>query len=92
MDHIITEILGYAGMALIITSFLFGNVIRLRILNAIGGCLSAVYGFLTKTYPTAILNIVLVIINIIMIVYILNFKKKKKKQKEINNESNSING
>lgn len=79
---IIIEIIGYVGMAFIILSFLFENALRLRVLNTIGGSLSATYGILTKTYPTMVLNILLVIINIVMIVYILRLRKKKKQEEQ----------
>lgn len=81
--ELVIEIVGYVGMAFVILSFLFGDVLKLRILNVIGGSLSAVYGFLTKTYPTMALNIALVIINLVMIVCVLKTRKKKKLEEQI---------
>ena len=60
------EVIGYAGMAFIIVSFLMKKVTLLRLLNVIGGALSCIYGLLTKTYPTMALNLILVCINFAM--------------------------
>lgn len=62
-----TEIIGYIGMAFVISSFLMKKLFWLRLLNIVGGTLSCIYGFLTKTYPTAILNAILILINLFMI-------------------------
>lgn len=58
------DLIGYLGMAFVIISFLCKRLSLLRILNLIGGSLCMVYGFITKTYPTAILNLILVIVNL----------------------------
>ena len=72
------EIIGYVGMALILCSFLFKKVTIIRIVNAIGSVFSLTYGILTRTWPTAILNISLLIINSIYIIIFLHKTKKKK--------------
>ena len=75
----VNDIIGYLGMAFLVVSFLMKNMVLLRVLNMIGGILSCVYGFITKTYPTAILNIVLVTINIIALIIFFAKKHKAKK-------------
>ena len=75
MDVII-EIVGYLGMVIVVTSFLFKNIKWVRIVNIIGATLCALYGFLTKTYPTAILNAALIVINAIMLIRLFVSKKK----------------
>lgn len=72
-------------MAFLVGSFLMKNMVLLRVLNMIGGILSCVYGFITKTYPTAILNIVLVTINIMAL--IIFFVKKHRIVKGIKDKS-----
>ena len=73
------EVIGYVGMALIIISFLFKQVMVLRSINLFGALLSMVYGFLIGAYPTAALNATLSVINIIFIViYLVNKYKKGK--------------
>ena len=57
------EIIGYAGSALVLVSFLMSSVVKLRIVNTIGSLIFAVYALIIKSYPTAILNICLVCIN-----------------------------
>ena len=72
------DIIGYLGMLFVVCSFLMKNIRWLRLLNVIGGILSCVYGFLTKTYPTAVLNLILVTINISFpIKYIIGKNKEK---------------
>ena len=74
----IIELIGYLGMILVIASFLFKNIKLIRIVNITGAILSSIYGFITKTYPTAFLNLTLIIINITML--IIYFKKEKKQK------------
>ena len=72
------EIIGYVGMALILCSFLFKKVTVIRIVNAIGSIFSLTYGILTRTWPTAILNISLLVINSIYIFIFLHKTRNKK--------------
>ena len=60
----IIEIIGYAGSALVLISFLMSSVVKLRIVNTIGSLIFAAYALIIKSYPTAIMNICLVSINI----------------------------
>ena len=84
------EMIGYIGVAFLILAFLCKNMTLLRILDIIGCAFSLTYGFLTKTYPTATLNIVLLVINFLMLLNrdIKSYKDKKKAivAKENNNE------
>ena len=57
------ESLGYLGMGLVVLSFTMKNIVLLRVINIIGALLSGIYGYVTKTYPTGILNTLLFIIN-----------------------------
>ena len=85
MQEIINEVIGYVGMAFVVSSFFMQNLKWLRILNIIGGSLCCAYGFLTHTYPTAILNLLLVCINISM--PFRWFIVEKKKEKDNKDES-----
>lgn len=72
------DILGYLGMGFVILSFTMKNITWLRIVNIIGAILSAIYGLITKTYPTMCLNLILFLINsYFLIVYFIkkNFEK-----------------
>ena len=62
--NIIFNVIGYAGTALVLISFLMSSVYKLRVINTIGSAVSAVYGILVHTYPTVALNSALAIINI----------------------------
>lgn len=57
------DILGYLGMGFVVLSFTMKNIIWLRVVNIIGAILSAIYGLITKTYPTMCLNLILFLIN-----------------------------
>lgn len=72
------DILGYLGMGFVVLSFTMKNITWLRIVNIIGAILSAIYGIITKTYPTMCLNLILFLINsYFLIVYFIkkNFEK-----------------
>ena len=60
----IFEIIGYEGSALVLVSFLMASVVKLRVVNAIGSTIFAVYALLIHSYPTMIMNICLVLINL----------------------------
>lgn len=77
------ELIGYIGMAFVLVSFLMRDIKWLRIFNLIGGTICCVYGFVTNTYATAVLNLCLVIINFTaLIIYYIRVNKKNKEQKE----------
>ena len=77
--NVFKECLGYVGMLFVILSFLFKDIKWLRLFNVIGSILSAIYGFLTRTYPTAILNCILFLVNIVyLVVYSLRGNKNDK--------------
>ena len=75
------EILGYAGMTFVCFSFLMKEIAWLRIFNILGAVLSCIYGILTATYPTAVLNGILILINVIYLIkYFVNKNKKDSKK------------
>jgi len=80
------EVIGYIGMALVIISFLFKKLRWLRLFNLLGGLCCMIYGFMTETYPTAFLNLILVLINLqFPIIYFIKNRKKAK-----NTENNNV--
>lgn len=62
--EMIIEGIGYFGSALVVISMLMTSVKWLRIVNSIGSAIFAGYAIMIHSYPTAIMNIVLLIINI----------------------------
>ena len=60
----VIEAVGYLGSALVLVSFLMASVVRLRVVNAVGSTIFAVYAFIIRSYPTAIMNICLLLINL----------------------------
>jgi len=73
MPPFVVEIIGYLASAFLVMSFAFNkNVVKLRIISAIGCALFVVYGFLLHAYPMVIANVIIVGINM----YYLFFKKK----------------
>ena len=85
-DKILLEILGYLGMAIVLVSFLLTDVKWLRIVNMTGGLLCLIYGIMTNTLPTALLNASLVTINGF---YLIRTLINEKKSKSVNNTSDS---
>lgn len=71
---IFIEVIGYIGMLLIVSSFLFKDVKKIRILNIIGAVFSVIYGILTTTGATTCLNLTLIVVNTIKL---LSDKKEK---------------
>lgn len=58
------EMIGYLGSALVLVSFLMSSVVKLRVINAVGGTIFTIYALIIHSYPTAIMNVCLVTINI----------------------------
>ena len=74
----IINILGYIGMILTIIGLSCKKVKWLRIFNGFGNIFNTSYGILTQTWPTALLNGILVIINLTMLIIILIEEHKHK--------------
>ena len=70
------DVFGYIGMALVLVSMMMTSLKWLRILNMSGAVICAVYGVLTNTWPTALLNIGLLLIQIVQL-YRLYLQEKK---------------
>ena len=62
------EIFGYVGMALVLLSMMMTNTAKLRAINLAGAVVCMVYGILTNTWPTALLNLGLSIIQIAQLI------------------------
>jgi hypothetical protein len=75
MDFII-ELIGYLGSILVLISMLMSSVIKLRIINTVGSIIFTFYAFAIQTYPTAILNVILVGVNIYNIFKLLKSTKQ----------------
>lgn len=74
MDFVV-ELIGYVGSILVLISMLMSSVIKLRVINTVGSVIFTVYAFIIQTYPTAILNVILVGVNIYNIIKLLKFTK-----------------
>ena len=68
------ELFGYMGMALVLLSMMMTNTKKLRTINLAGAVVCMIYGILTHTWPTALLNLGL---GIIQIVQLIRMKKQK---------------
>ncbi len=75
MDFVI-ELIGYLGSILVLISMLMSSVIKLRIINTVGSIIFTFYAFAIQTYPTAILNVILVGVNIYNIIKLLKSTKQ----------------
>lgn len=61
--RVIVELVGYVGSFLVLVSFLMTSVVKLRLVNSIGGIIFMIYALIIESYPTAIMNACLVLIN-----------------------------
>lgn len=65
--NVFLEIFGYIGMALVLISMMMTSVKWLRIVNMSGAVICAIYGIMTNTWPTALLNLGLLIIQVVQL-------------------------
>ncbi|WP_222709919.1 hypothetical protein [Reinekea thalattae] len=64
------EIYGYFGSALIATSLMMSNIIRLRWINLCGALVFASYGIFINAWPVALLNSFIVLIDLYHLHYL----------------------
>ncbi|MGZ5553103.1 MAG: hypothetical protein ACXWHF_05640 [Chthoniobacterales bacterium] len=69
------ELVGYAGSALIAVSLMMSSILRLRVINMIGGAMFSLYGLLIGAYPVAALNGFIVLINAFHVTRMLRAKE-----------------
>lgn len=62
--NIYFEIFGYIGTALVLMSMMMTSVVKLRLVNTVGSCISMIYAFLSGAWPVVFLNLGLIIINV----------------------------
>lgn len=70
--YMLIEIIGYIGSALVLVSFLMSSVVKLRVINMIGGLVFGTYALLIHSYPTALMQLCLILINLY---YLMRLKK-----------------
>ncbi|NNI44466.1 YgjV family protein [Pasteurella multocida] len=75
MEFNVNELLGYAAGLLVAISFLFKNIIFIRVINGIGAILFVIYALCIDAYPVAGLNAFLVLIHIYQLWRLKNTKK-----------------
>ena len=59
-----TDWIGYLAMFLVVSSFVFTNVTKLRIVNLIGAAAFITYGIMLDAIPIVITNSVIILIQI----------------------------
>ena len=62
--HFVLELVGYIASALIAVSLMMSSILRLRVINMIGGAAFSVYGLLIGAYPVAVVNGLIVAVNV----------------------------
>ena len=70
MNPLLLELIGYIGSAIVLISMMMSSVVKLRLINVVGGVISLIYCLLIKAYPTVVLNGSLVLINLFQLVRI----------------------
>lgn len=63
-----TDIFGWIGTALVLFSFTLNDIVKLRIVNAIGSIAWIVYGIQTGIMPTIFVNTCVLIIHSIWLI------------------------
>lgn len=71
----ILELIGYVASVLIAVSLMMTSVLRLRVINLIGGAMFSAYGFLIGAIPVGVLNGAIVLVNVYHIVRMLQTKE-----------------
>lgn len=88
MDQaMILELVGYFASLLVLISLLMTSVVKLRIINAIGSAIFAVYALLIHSYPTAVMNAALVVINLVFLIKTLRSKSMMSVAESAGNDS-----
>lgn len=73
--HFVLELIGYAASVLIAISLMMRSILRLRVINMIGGAGFSLYGWLIGAYPVAVLNGLIVGVNAYHVVRMLAQKE-----------------
>ena len=60
----IIDILGFIATAAVLSSFLFKDMVKLRVINAVGATLWLIYGILKSDVPLIIVNLSIITIHI----------------------------
>ena len=68
---VIIEVTGYMGSFLVVLSMLMSSIVKLRMINTVGCCISATYALIIHSYPLALMNICLIAINIYNLIKLL---------------------
>lgn len=74
--EVILELIGYTGSLLVVISMLMTSVVKLRVINTIGGVIFCVYALCIHSYPTAAMQLCLITINLINLYKLNNTKKE----------------
>ena len=64
MPDIAVHIIGYSATILLVLSFLFKDVVKLRTVNTVACVLFVIYSVIIHAYPVAIANAIIVAINL----------------------------
>ena len=81
MNPILIDAIGYIASATVLVSFLFKNIKIVRIVNIVGALFFVIYGLLLPTYPTMVMNLVLIFVHLYYL-YVLEKQKKEVKTSE----------
>ena len=73
--NMILQAIGYFSTLLVLISFLMTSVVKLRLVNLVGSGIFVVFALLTKSYPTAIMNLGICAINIYFLIRLWRSEK-----------------
>ena len=71
----VVEIIGYAGSVLVAVSLMMSSILKLRIINFIGGTVFSVYGFIIGALPVGFLNGIIALVDLYYLFEIVRAKE-----------------
>lgn len=76
MEQSYIDIIGYIGTVVVVLAFTMSDINKLRIINVIACSIFIVYGYLSHTTPTVIVNTLIISLNLFQLIkYKLGNKK-----------------
>jgi len=74
-DIQILELIGYIGSVIVAISLMMSSIVKLRIINFIGGAVFSTYGFMIGALPVGFLNLFIALVDVYYLIEIFSVKE-----------------
>lgn len=74
-DIQILELIGYIGSVIVAISLMMSSIVKLRIINFIGGAVFSAYGFMIGALPVGFLNLFIALVDVYYLIEIFSVKE-----------------